>query len=164
MSVSDNQLLAEQMRQGMRYLASGVCVMATEDASGARAAMTVSSVSSVSDSPPSLLVCVNTATRMSELIEPATRFSVSVLSVEHQALALVCASSHLADSRFEGDDWSAVNGMPFVKNAPSVFFCRLQKIVLYGTHKVCIADIEQVNVLPSRPPVLTYLNGSFGSL
>ena len=72
--------LGMAMKMGMRRLASGVSVLSTRSDDGERHAMTVSSVTSVSDNPASLLVCVNKQVALEgHLSTPGTPFAINIL-------------------------------------------------------------------------------------
>ena len=79
------------MKEGMRRLASGVSVITSVDAQGNPYAMTATSITSVSDSPASLLVCINKSTRMFEAIAEGGQFCVNLLNHDQEAISNRCA-------------------------------------------------------------------------
>ncbi|MEJ2418778.1 MAG: flavin reductase family protein [Exilibacterium sp.] len=161
-----DQDLGEAMKEGMRRLASGVCVLSTRNHLGDRFAMTASSVTSVSDSPASLLVCVNKETSMYRVLEEGGGFCINVLAHHHEPISSCCASGEQGESRFLKGHWR--NGgeadLPYLQGALATFFCVQDQSFLYGTHKIIIGRISEVLVGAGPVEPLIYLNGSYHRL
>ena len=157
--------LAVSMKLGMRRLASGVCVLSTILPDNQRFAMTVSSVTSVSDSPASLLVCINQlVSQQGHLATLGTRFAVNVLSVAHQDVSNTCAGREVNKNRFTVGNWVQDDtGLPILADAQAVFVCEADQVTTYGTHKIVIGVIHNV-ILPSTgfDPLL-YADASYGA-
>ena len=73
-------------REGMSRVAEAVHVVTTDGAAG-RAGFTATAVTPVTDSPASLLVCVNTASRSAQALLANRVFCVNTLSAEDLTLA-----------------------------------------------------------------------------
>ena len=158
-----NNDLAVVMRLGMRRLASGVCVLSTCVGETERFAMTVSSVTSVSDSPASLLVCINQlVSRQEHLSTVGSHFAINVLGQEHQAISNLCAGRAPEKNRFEIGDWVDHQGVPVLADAPAVFICETDKVTSYGTHHIIIALIKDVLIASDPGAALIYADGSYG--
>ncbi len=160
-----NDSLAALMKQGMRRLASGVCVLSTSLGDSERFAMTVSSVTSVSDSPASLLVCINQAvSQQAHLSSPEARFAINVLSVSHQDVSNICAGRDPTRNRFDIGQWvEEESGLPVLADAQAVFICKTDKVMTYGTHKIVVAAISSVIINGAEVEPLLYANGSYGA-
>lgn len=160
-----NNDLAASMKLGMRRLASGVCVLSTALENGERFAMTVSSVTSVSDAPASLLVCINQAvSQQAHLSSPDARFAVNVLSFNHQDVSNICAGRDPSKDRFEVGEWlTDESGLPRLADALAVFICQTSTVITHGTHKVVIGDIQKVIVNDVDVEPLLYANGGYGA-
>ncbi|TQV78022.1 flavin reductase family protein [Exilibacterium tricleocarpae] len=159
-----NQLqMGEAMKDGMRRLASGVSVLSTRDGEGNRYAMTASSVTSLSDDPPSLLVCVNQATSIHQALECGGPFCVNLLSRDQQDVSVRCATGDQGETRFEVGHWEveAGNNLPYLQGAQAVFICRQDQCYAYGTHNILIGRIESVMVSDGPVDPLIYLNGRY---
>ncbi len=160
-----NQDLAQAMRSGMRRLASGVSILTTHSPAGVDLAMTVSSVTSVSDDPPSLLVCVARTTRICPLLTPGHEFAINVLAQHHQAASNLCATGDQGPHRFDGCNWQRASGKaPVLADAEAVFVCQVDAVQLYGSHHVVIGRILQASAAPTEPNPLIYLNGGYHRL
>ncbi|MBF6370651.1 flavin reductase, partial [Nocardia puris] len=82
------QLTAEQrdFRAAMSNLSAAVNVVTT-NGPGGRAGITVSAVCSVTDSPPTVLVCVNQSSYTHAIFRRNERLCVNVLSARDEELA-----------------------------------------------------------------------------
>ncbi|WP_239923644.1 flavin reductase family protein [Agaribacterium haliotis] len=155
--------LADGLRQGMRRLASGVCVISGFSETLGRAAMTASSVTSVSDEPPSLLVCVNKSAQMDEVLKGSEHFCVNILSSEQQEVSEVCATPELGEERFSVGTWQQYqkSGLYYLQHAPAVFVCAKQKVFEHGTHSIYVANVDEVLVSDLKQQALVYAEGRY---
>lgn len=160
-----NNDLAVAMKLGMRRLASGVCVLSTCLPSGERFAMTVSSVTSVSDSPASLLVCINhQVSQQDYLARTGSRFVVNVLSVDHQNISNLCAGRDPDRDRFSIGLWRDLDGLPVLSDALASFMCEADQVSRYGTHYIVIARINDVIINGAEVNPLIYVDAGYGAL
>lgn len=160
-----NNNLAVSMKLGMRRLASGVCVLSTSLPNNQRFAMTVSSVTSVSDSPASLLVCINQQiSQQGHLATKGSQFAINVLSVDHKDVSNLCAGREPGRDRFEVGDWQEDDtGLPVLGDAEAVFICQTDHVTTYGTHKIVIGAIHKVILNGAEVNPLLYADGSYGA-
>lgn len=151
------------MVEGMRRMASGVCIITTKSRSGQFLAMTASSVTSLSADPPSLLVCINARSRFGSAIMDSENFCVNVLSFQHETLSNLCASPSSDHERFESSSWTEAggSGLLYLSDAEAAFFCARQAVYRYGTHNIVIGNIQKTLVSTGRVDALTYLNGGY---
>jgi flavin reductase (NADH) len=159
--------LGVAMKLGMRRLASGVCVLSTHMDDGERFAMTVSSVTSVSDNPASLLVCVNKQVSLEgHLSALGSPFAISILSSHQQDISNLCAGLHPTDSdRFSLGDWQdGPDGLPYLADAQAAFFCRSDMVSSYGTHHIVVGRIFEVVLGGLTIDPLIYADGGYGVL
>lgn len=160
-----NNNLAVSMKLGMRRLASGVCVLSTTLPGNQRFAMTVSSITSVSDSPASLLVCINQlVSQQGHLATVGSQFAVNVLSTNHQAVSNMCAGREPSRDRFGVGNWEDDDtGIPVLADAQAVFICQTDQVTTYGTHKIIIGVIHKVILNGADVDPLLYADGSYGA-
>src|SRR5882724_7912673 len=83
---ADNDLSGHAYREVIGHSASGVTVITTE-VDGERFGTTASAVTSLSDAPPMLLVCLNRESTTGQAIDRSGFFVVNILAEEQQALA-----------------------------------------------------------------------------
>lgn len=155
--------LAAAMKSGMRRLASGVCVLSARFEGDEDFAMTVSSVTSVSDSPASLLVCINQlVSKQSYLSTPGCRFAINVLGTQHQEVSNLCAGRFPDRDRFSVGNWELSEGIPVLTDAQAIFMCEADQVSTYGTHHIVVAKISRVIVNPDPVSLLIYADGGYG--
>lgn len=158
--------ISEAMKEGMRRLGSGVAVISCFEQSGKPTAMTATSVTSVSDDPASLLVCVNRQTTMYHVLTEAeeTLFAVNLLHNSHEDVSNHCAFADPEESRVAVGDWNLDAQSPILSDCLAAFICRLDKMIDYGTHGIFIGVIETVMVNEEQgiDPLL-YLNSTYGT-
>jgi flavin reductase (DIM6/NTAB) family NADH-FMN oxidoreductase RutF len=164
-SEKNEAALQDALRLGMRRLASGVCVISTS-VNGERYAMTASSVTSVSDDPASLLVCINKSTAMQSVLNLGQPFVINILAQSQKDVSNNCASRSEGVGRFDLGDWQVdASGMPYLADAQVNFFCKVDnEDYIYGTHQIVIGLLE--NVIVSSDPVdpLIYVNGAYAAI
>lgn len=153
--MGEDGISAELFRAAMRKLPAQVCVVASRSAEE-RMATTVTAVTSVSASPPQLLVCLHHESRSVALITEAGAFSVNLLAASQLVIAARCAQPGLAaEQRFTIGNWrdSHVLGQPVLGDAVAAFECRLDSRASHGTHLVLVGTIAGV-ALNDAPPLL----------
>ena len=94
---------AELFRQAFRRHATTVVIVTYFDGTGRACGMTATSMCSLSASPPSLMVCINRASRAHAEITDAGAYGVNLLSVGQRSVALHCSRPG-SDKRLR-DDW-----------------------------------------------------------
>ena len=131
----------EQFIIAMRFLASSVSVISAKDQSGKLYSMTASSVTSLTIDPPSVLVCVNNSASIHDVLTPGKNLCINILQKNQQEISNLCSSKQRESQRFENDFWDT-SDVPFVKNAQSNIFCKVEETIAYHTHKIVIASVE----------------------
>lgn len=164
--MSEQLDLGSAMKAGMRHLAGGVAVVATRGVDGAPKAMTVTSVTSVSDAPASLLVCLNRSSGAYQSLKSSELFSVNVLSESQQAVSERCARTPEDGDRFSVGDWQnhQAAGLPYLADSLVSFLCRVARKIDYGTHCIVVGDIEAVVQGEQDEKPLVYFRGGYTSI
>ena len=153
MSIQDNFRLA--MR---RYIYS-VSIMSNKDNADNPNAITVSSVTSISMDPPSLLICINKSSRIHNSIELESKFCINLLNNKQEDLSNICSDEDMYDQRFKDENWN-LDGIPFLKNAQANIFCKVDKLTSYHTHTIVIGLVEDANYA-DEISTLTYVDGVY---
>ena len=153
MSIQDNFRLA--MR---RYIYS-VSIMSNKDNVDNLNAITVSSVTSISMDPPSLLICINKSSRIHDSIELGSKFCINLLNNDQEDLSNICSDEDMYDQRFNDKNWNLDN-IPFLKNAQANIFCKVDKLTSYHTHTIVIGLVEDANYA-DEISTLTYVDGGY---
>ncbi len=160
-----NSHLSQMMKLGMRRLAAGVCVLSMRTDTGQPFAMTVSSVTSVSDSPASLLVCINKqVSQQGHLSTLGNHFAINILSADQQDISNLCAGRDPRD-RFSLGNWAEDrHGVPYLSDAQAVFFCKVDLASAYGTHHIVVGLMHEVLVSQVDTSPLIYVDGRYAML
>ena len=114
----------QHFRRVCSKYATGITILTVLDSSGAPQGMTVNSFTSVSLSPPLILVCIDRQTSILSSFKLGTRFGVNVLQEEQKELSTWFARSGY--DRFSGIAWSAgETGAPLLEGMLATIECVL---------------------------------------
>ena len=152
MSIQDNFRLA--MR---RYIYS-VSIMSSKD-DGYLNAITVSSVTSISMDPPSLLICINKSARIHDTLKIGSEFCINLLNKDQEELSNICSDEDSYDERFKDKNWNT-KGVPFLENAQANIFCKVDKLSSYHTHTIVVGLVQDANY-SDEISTLTYVDGNY---
>lgn len=148
-------------KNAMSLLASAVNVVTTVGTSG-RHGLTASAVCSVTDTPPTLLVCMNQSSRSHAHFIENKILCVNVLSAQHEQISNAFASSKLnSEQRFKQAAWTELEtGSPVLKDALVSFDCEIEHIQLVGTHSVFMCRV--IAIQQNHPKEgLVYFNRAY---
>lgn len=130
-----------QFKNAMAKLATAVHLVTTDGKAG-RHGFTASAVCSVTDSPPTLLVCMNQHIRFYDNFVKNGVLMVNTLSAYQDELSNVFASPLSSDERFAHGDWGTLaTGSPLLTTALLNFDCKIVDIKKVGTHGVMMCEI-----------------------
>lgn len=152
---------AELLRRAMRRAASSVAIVTT-DGPGGRAGVTVSSFTSLSLDPPSVLVCVHGDSRALPALLANGVFAVSLLGEDQGRVARAFAGQvpELREDRFGAAEWQVLRtGAPVAAGAVAGFDCRLSRQIGFGTHRILIGEVLGAVAQPGPP--LVYVDQNF---
>jgi flavin reductase (DIM6/NTAB) family NADH-FMN oxidoreductase RutF/DNA-binding FadR family transcriptional regulator len=149
-----------EFRDVMGRFASGVTVITTQ-LDGQDLGAAASAVSSLSDEPPSLLICLNVTSTTAQAIVQTGRFAVNVLAEDSAPIAQRFASK--APDKFSTIAFErGSTGVPLISGCIAHFECVVDETVRGGTHLVFLARVVRVSSTPGNP--LAYFRGSFGRM
>lgn len=157
---------AQLFRQAFRRFASTVAVLTYLDRSGAPSGMTATSLCSLSADPPSLLVCINQATRTHGEVAHRGRFGVNILSVGQRPIALYC--SRAGEHKRLREEWLASDApesaTPRLAGALAHLECDIETSYPAFSHSVLVGVIRDVWLNPQDAPPLLYFGGLYSQL
>ncbi len=163
MSMSQPTESALTFREGMSRLGAAVTLLTSDGAAG-RHGMTASAVVSVTDSPPTLIVCVNRGIRCHDLFVENGVLAVNVLGGRHQDLSRRFASKDVGD-RFDGAGWvTLATGAPVLADAEVAFDCRIVDVREVGSHSVLTCEVDEVKLNADQPQGLIWFGRHFHHL
>ncbi|MCZ8181575.1 MAG: flavin reductase [Beijerinckiaceae bacterium] len=130
-------------RDAMSRVAGAVHLITTDGPAG-RGGLTATAVTSVSDAPPTLLVCLNQNSRTAAILRQNMAFAVNTLGVGQQELANVFAGRTPArgEARFTHGAWrKGAAGQPLLGDALVHFEARVIDFRPVASHFVVIGEI-----------------------
>ena len=132
-------------RNAMAMLGGAVSVITTDGAAG-RFGFTASAVCSVTDSPPTLLVCMNRSSHSNEHFKRNGVVCVNTLCGDHQHLSGAFADRTLSmDERFAVTGWTTLeSGAPVMLEALVNFDCRIAQDHEVGSHSIFYFEVQTI--------------------
>ena len=131
-------------RNAMSLLTGAVNVVTTAGESG-RHGFTASAVCSVTDTPPTLLVCMNRSSSSHDHFIDNKILTVNVLGSHHQEISTVFSSRMSPEERFEHGNWTELEtGAPVLADALVSFDCHIDQVQEIGTHTIFICRIVAI--------------------
>ncbi len=148
-------------RDAMSRFAGAVHVVTTDGPAGRRG-VTVSAACSVSDSPATLLVCLNRNHAHNLMFDKNGVFVLNTLGAIHQPLAVAFSGKdHLTqDERFSLAEWeSGETGAPVLTGALASFECRLIDAKDMATHRVLFGEVTSIRTRDDVTPLVYHHRG-----
>jgi flavin reductase (DIM6/NTAB) family NADH-FMN oxidoreductase RutF len=152
----------DDFRGAMRHLAGGVSVITAgraRDITG----MTVTSVSSLSVDPPTLIVSINRESSSWPLIKRHGFFGVNILSADQIDIAerFTGKGGLKGADRFAGAEWiTRASGVPLLVGALAAVDCEVEDIVERHSHAIVIGRVLDLQV-STRTAALAYWQGQY---
>jgi len=152
---------ATDFRNAMSLLTTAVNVITTTGEAGMHG-FTASAVCSVTDTPPTLLVCMNQSSRSHAHFVENKVLSVNVLSTQHEHISNAFASSKFnSEDRFQLGDWMTLEtGSPILEDALVSFDCEIQEIQNVGTHSIFLCRVVAIQQSQQQES-LVYFNRTY---
>jgi len=144
-------------REAMSRLGAAVHVITTAGPGG-KAGSTATAVCSVSDAPPTVLMCLNRRSQTNPAVVENGVFCVNTLGDGGAGIADIFAgrTGVLGTDRFAAGEWTTLStGSPVLLGAVVAFDCRIVEVRSVGTHNVFFGAVEAVR-LGQDGPALVY--------
>ena len=158
----ETEVAASDFRNAMRRLTGGVSVITAgkgRDISG----MTVTSVSSLSVDPPSLIVSLNRESSSWPLVKRYGFFGVNILTSDQIDIAerFTGKGGLKGADRFAGARWTTrASGVPLLEDALAAIDCEVEDVVERHSHAIVIGRVLDVAV-SARTAALAYWQGQY---
>ncbi len=133
-------------RAAMARVGAAVHVITT-DGPGGRRGFTASAVCSVTDDPPTLLLCLNRNSDSNQALRDNGVLCVNALAAGQRHLSPIFAgmTEHDVDGRFAEASWGRMTtGSPVLQEAVVSFDCRIVQVTEVGTHSVFFCEVDAV--------------------
>jgi flavin reductase (DIM6/NTAB) family NADH-FMN oxidoreductase RutF len=135
----------------MSRLGAAVHVVTTAGPAG-KTGFTATAVCSVSDQPPTLLVCLNRGSQSAPVLQQNGVLCVNTLGASEEAVADMFAgrTGVQASERFSIGEWSTLaTGAPVLATAVVAFDCRVIETKAVASHNVIFCAVEAVRLGPA---------------
>lgn len=154
----------KNFRDAMSQLAAGVCIITTNGNTGPHG-ITATSVCSITDTPPTILVCINKKSKVNQIFKDNQNICINILSSKH-----LDAAKHFAgitkinmQERFLQNEWKKTDkNPPYLKDALVYLKGQINEIKEYGTHSLFFTNINIINI-NNKNDNLVYYNRNFCS-
>lgn len=153
---------SDDFRGAMRHLVGAVSVITAgrgNDITG----MTVTSVSSLSIDPPTLVVSVNRASSTWPLVKRYGVFGVNVLTSDQIDIAERFSGNHglKGRERFAGSAWAARGpSAPLLVGAAAAIDCEVEDVIERHSHAIVIGRVRDL-IRSSHKSALAYWHGRY---
>lgn len=154
---------ADLFTAALRQYAAGVCLLTVQDDID-DVGTTVTSVMSVSATPPLLAVGLTADGYPAEVLEDVGRCGLTVLGARHAIVASRFSSAGRPSARhlLETVPWvRGSSGAILLTDAPAALDCRLDRLVPAGDHVLAVLEVTGVPVLDESVSPLLRLRGRF---
>ena len=151
----------KDFRNAMARLGAAVNIVTTDGPVG-RAGFTASAVCSVTDDPPTLLVCMNRGSSAAAAVQANGVLCVNTLGPGHEDISNAFAGFTGLEGldRFSYGTWDSLEtGAPVLLDAAVSFDCRIGEVLEKGTHSVLFAQVVQVRVSEVVGGLIYYSRG-----
>jgi flavin reductase len=142
-----------EFRETMASMAQTVSVVTTSHARE-RIGRTVTAALSLGITPPSVLVSIDIASRLADMILMARGFSMAMLAKGQEPIGDAFAGK-LGDDRFSYGEWGSwPSGNPMLMGAVASFDCELIGTIDTGTHVLFAGAIVHSEIAPLLEPLV----------
>ena len=153
-------------RDAMASCAAGVHVVTTDGSAG-RYGITMTAVAPITDSPPTVLLCINRRSAIIPILQANEHLCINILSSAQQDVA-----EHFAgmtklspEERFQYHIWHrGQTGQLEVEGALTHLHGKITAQHDIGTHHVFYAAISEIKVPRADDPALVYFRRAFNRL
>ena len=151
-----------RFRDAMASLSAAVNIVTTEGEAG-RCGITATAVCSVTDTPPSVMMCLNVNSAMNPVFQGNGKLCINVLNHEQELMARHFAgmTGMAMEERFSLSCWQkGLLGQPLLKGALASLEGEISQVQTIGTHLVYLVAIKNI-VLAEEGHGLIYFKRRF---
>jgi 3-hydroxy-9,10-secoandrosta-1,3,5(10)-triene-9,17-dione monooxygenase reductase component len=150
-----------EFREVCSRFATGVCVITSFGPNGP-SGLTANAVSSLSLTPPLMLVCFDREARTLAAVEHSRAFAIHFLSHDQEEIAGRFASKEPEERKFENLDWGERSGVPVLDGCLGVLACRVTELLPGGDHLIGIGEVTDLWMSGGDP--LVFYRGGYWTL
>jgi flavin reductase len=150
---------AATFRNAMSRLGAAVNIITT-DGPGGKAGFAASAVTSVTDTPPTLLVCLNRSASVFPAFSRNQAVCVNTLRAGQEALSGLFGGKTPVEERFAAARWTTgASGAPILEGAIVSFDCIVANSVDVGTHQVLFCSVLEAREGGDDPALIYFRRG-----
>jgi flavin reductase (DIM6/NTAB) family NADH-FMN oxidoreductase RutF len=164
----DDELSVDRaaFRQAFRRHPASVVVVTYIDLTGAPRGMTATAMTALSADPPSLIVCIDRATRTHEEVMHVRTFGIDMLAASQRRISQHCSRPG-ADKRLD-ERWLTpevpAGDPPRLTSAMAHLVCTIDSALDAYTHTVVVGRVRAIWLNPLNPAPLLYHDGAYTRL
>jgi flavin reductase (DIM6/NTAB) family NADH-FMN oxidoreductase RutF len=140
---------------------TGVCVVTSFGPDGP-SGMTANAVTSLSLTPPLMIVCFDRTARTLKAVEHSGRLAIQFLAHDQEDVAGRFASKLPEAEKFEGLEWSDRDGVPVLGGSLAGLGCEVRELLEGGDHLIAIAEVVDLWSADGDP--LVFFEGDYWAL
>ena len=149
-SETAGRVTSDQFRRACGRFATGVTIASVFDPDGRPHGLTVSSFTSVSLTPPLVLICLGHEVTVLDHFRNATHFGINVLT-EHQR-ELSERFARKGEDRFNGIVWKrGETGVPLIPGVLAAIECSVHQRILSGDHDIFVGLMVRAHLTEGEP-------------
>lgn len=158
----DHRLLPSSVRAEfhdvMSQVAAAVFIITATHADGRPCGLTVTSVTSHSDMPPSVSFNVALTARSHEPVVSARALGVHLLAIDQHEAATTFSTA--ANDKFATVCWEYDEGVPRLRGCLAFLLCKPTAVFRHGDHSIVVAEVLRADL--GHGPPLVYSRRRFG--
>jgi 3-hydroxy-9,10-secoandrosta-1,3,5(10)-triene-9,17-dione monooxygenase reductase component len=158
MEIRTTTVDADTFRKTCSRFATGITIATVRAADGTPYGITANSFTSVSCTPPLILVCIDYRSRILPHFRATSFFGINVLAENQQHLSVRFSQTEL--DRFEGLDFTTGDtGVPLLDGVLARMECCVTQTVEAGDHAIFIAEVVRADYRDGNP--LLYFGSAY---
>lgn len=149
----------EDFKSVMRRFASGVCVVTTIDAQGRPLGMLATAFTSVTATPPTVLICINREASMHSALLDSEVFCVNILGHNNMDIIEKFSDAGARNNRFKSGEWSRTGtGSPVLSSSHAALECKVGSTMSEGSHSVILGKVLSTAIYDhaNKSPLVFY--------
>ena len=148
--------IQSEMKAAMRVFPQGVTVVTTAAPDGPKG-ITVSSFTSVSLTPPLVLVSLAKGSALHDIFVSAKTFAVNFLADDQKSVSDRFAGRVKLEDRFQGiRSRPGTTGSPVIEGARAVIECTVWKVYDGGDHSMLIGEVVGAKTPNKKRPLVYF--------
>jgi NDP-mannose synthase len=139
---------------------AAVSVVSTYAEDGRPHGTTVSAFSSLSVTPPLVMVALDRSSDLLKLLRTSSKFGLNVLAADQEEIGRGCARK--GEDKFKGVSWEDDEGLPRIDGTAAWVACEVQEFIPGGDHLIVVGLVTRCEALGEAP--LLYHRRNFSQL